>query len=703
MVAGLVLSAAVFVGFQEYKGTLYANEQERVDHTAEHVGSELASQLDSLERTVSVAAVNPDVAAHGSSAQRRALEAFLERTEFAGVSVIAANGTMTNIVSDVSAERRAELIGSDFGDRTYFQRAVNGTTYVSEPVEAESGNHIITISAPIYRDGRVVGTLNAAFHLSEGEFFERFATTVEGDQRLTLYAQDRTPIYATGPAVEPAFVRNVSVEGTGWTVSVRQSSDSVSSTVQTVTVAQAGSIAAVLAGLFGFGWWIYRRSVTQIGRLLRGFRALEDEQYGAELRLDDTEEWRQVEDGFNRLSRTLERSRAERQRREAELRRERDRFEALFDGIPEPVVAVGLTDGDPVLRDANAAFETTFGYDVDAVVGEDLNDLLLPEDEQAAAEAEEIDARAAAGEQVTAQVRRRAADGVREFLFRSAPVEHDGDTTHQFGVYIDITDRNRYEARLREQRDNLDTLHQVVRHDIRNDLQLVTAYADLLAERLEAIAEECDSPETDSGADAIDEAQTYLRTVRDSADHAVELTKTARDMAKVMLTVERERQPVGLRETLESELESVDSEAPSAVVTVDGSIPTVRVLADEILGSVFRNLLTNAVRHNDKDVPEVTVSATADETRGTVRVRVADNGPGVPDDRKEEIFGKGEKGLESSGTGLGLYLVQTLVDSYGGDVWVEDRPPQRDAADRAAGGDVEGAVFVVELRLADEE
>jgi signal transduction histidine kinase len=101
-----------------------------------------------------------------------------------------------------------------------------------------------------------------------------------------------------------------------------------------------------------------------------------------------------------------------------------------------------------------------------------------------------------------------------------------------------------------------------------------------------------------------------------------------------------------------------------------------------MLSSVFRNLLKNAVQHNDTDDPEVTVSATTGD--GTVEVAVADNGPGVPDERKEEIFGQGEKGLESSGTGIGLYLVRTLVERYGGDVRVEDNDP-------------EGSVFVVRL------
>jgi sensor histidine kinase regulating citrate/malate metabolism len=96
--------------------------------------------------------------------------------------------------------------------------------------------------------------------------------------------------------------------------------------------------------------------------------------------------------------------------------------------------------------------------------------------------------------------------------------------------------------------------------------------------------------------------------------------------------------------------------------------------------------LKNAIQHNDKPVPEVSVAV--EVTDDTAVVQVADNGPGVPDDRKDSIFGKGQKGLDSEGAGIGLYLVQTLVDRYDGAVWVTDNDPT-------------GAVFTVELDLVD--
>lgn len=101
-----------------------------------------------------------------------------------------------------------------------------------------------------------------------------------------------------------------------------------------------------------------------------------------------------------------------------------------------------------------------------------------------------------------------------------------------------------------------------------------------------------------------------------------------------------------------------------------------------MLSSVFSNLFNNAIQHNDSDDPRVEVDV--EERDDSVVIAVADDGPGLPDDRRESVFGRGEQGLDSAGTGIGLYLVATLVEQYGGTVWAEDNDPR-------------GTVFNVEL------
>ncbi len=217
------------------------------------------------------------------------------------------------------------------------------------------------------------------------------------------------------------------------------------------------------------------------------------------------------------------------------------------------------------------------------------------------------------------------------------------DETYLDGVVQDITERVEYEQRLEEQRDNLDILNQMVRHDIRNDLQLIIAYAEMIEDELEGKHKE------------------YVEIVLENAENAVGLTKTARDLAEAMLHEETDVKSVPLKRTLETQIEEIRTANEEVVVTVCDPIPSEQIYADGMLDSVFRNLLTNAVAHNDKDVPEIEIHV--EEADEHVLIEIADNGPGVPDEQKEEIFGKGAKGLESEGTGMGLYLVHTLVDS----------------------------------------
>jgi two-component system OmpR family sensor kinase len=226
------------------------------------------------------------------------------------------------------------------------------------------------------------------------------------------------------------------------------------------------------------------------------------------------------------------------------------------------------------------------------------------------------------------------------------------------------------EERLKRQRDDLRLLNQVMRHDIRNDLQLVGAYAELLDDHVD------------------EEGREYLDVIKRNTQSAVALTTTVRDLAEVMLRDDVDPSRVSLSRILSQQVEEVRSGYSEAVFTVEGSFPEEEVLADEMLSSVFRNLLRNAVQHNDETPAKVTVSATADEARGVADVRVADNGPGIPEDHRDDVFGKGEKGLDSPGAGIGLYLVRSLVEIYGGDVWIEDNEPK-------------GAVFVVRLPLAE--
>lgn len=101
------------------------------------------------------------------------------------------------------------------------------------------------------------------------------------------------------------------------------------------------------------------------------------------------------------------------------------------------------------------------------------------------------------------------------------------------------------------------------------------------------------------------------------------------------------------------------------------------VEAASLLKEAFSNVINNAIKHSG---PEVVVDISHREAmvdgRRCYEVSISDNGPGIPDDVKEKLFRRFQRGTTRAlGKGLGLYITKMLVEMFGGKVWVEDRVP----------------------------
>lgn len=258
-------------------------------------------------------------------------------------------------------------------------------------------------------------------------------------------------------------------------------------------------------------------------------------------------------------------------------------------------------------------------------------------------------------------------DETRYYDVSSTPFVAGEVMTGQLVTVTDVTERESYRQRLEEKTEQLEALNRVVRHDIRNDMAVVLGWAEILEDHVD------------------EEGEDALNRVLHKSRHVIQVTEVARDFVESLSeNGSAELEEIELQPLVDAELAVVRDSFPSAQFHVSGELCDVSVQANEMLSSVFRNILENAVRHNDKETPEITVSCEVDSE--TVRYRIADDGPGIPDNQKTQIFGKGEKGLDSPGSGIGLYLVHLLTDQFDGNVWVEDNDPT-------------GSVFVVELPI----
>jgi signal transduction histidine kinase len=221
--------------------------------------------------------------------------------------------------------------------------------------------------------------------------------------------------------------------------------------------------------------------------------------------------------------------------------------------------------------------------------------------------------------------------------------------------------RAAHEAREAERaRDAFEFINGMLRHELLNGVNVIGAYAD----------------ELDRRTDSEDDTDRDIEAIRSAATHLADLVHSIRPAAEAFASG-RSLEPVDLGPVLRERVEAARTARPGARIETDVA-DGVHVDANEALDNVFANLLNNAIEHNDTTDPRVTVELEADGRTATVRI--GDDGPGIPDDRKETVF----EPRTGSDHGFGLYLVRTLVVSYGGTIRVEDNDPR-------------GSVFVVEL------
>lgn len=216
----------------------------------------------------------------------------------------------------------------------------------------------------------------------------------------------------------------------------------------------------------------------------------------------------------------------------------------------------------------------------------------------------------------------------------------------------DITDRIEHRRKLEYERERLEFLIRLIRHNLLNSLNVVDARLDFLQGRVD------------------DEVVSHLDTARNRTTKMIDLVETIRQLTSAMAEdAETRLRPVPADEVVTEQVESAAVTFPNAEFDLEG-VPSVSVLADGLLEEAIENVLHNAVQHNDKPTPLVSVTSTVDD--GWVTISVADNGPGLPDDVKRHLFEEGNATFDDPSSGFGLYLVREIVDSYGGEFTVTD-------------------------------
>ncbi|WP_305066339.1 PAS domain S-box protein [Methanoculleus sp.] len=369
---------------------------------------------------------------------------------------------------------------------------------------------------------------------------------------------------------------------------------------------------------------------------------------------------------------------SERKRAEEALRESEERFRAVLENSLDAAYRRSLQADrydymSPVV-------EEILGFTPEEMAAMSLEEVMgrVHPDDRPPVEAE-LTSAAASGRGLL-MYRFRAKDGRYRWLEDHFTVIRDssGRPLYRGGIVRDVTERRRAEEEIKRHAAELARIHRdlesahreanlyldILTHDIGNTENVSNLYAELLIDSVKG------------------EAACYTASLKRSIAKSIEILGTVSKIRRIHAG------PPLLRPTdLDAVIRAETGHFPNISISYEG-VPR-QVLADDLLPEVFTNLISNAVKHGGSGVA---VAVRTEEEDGFVRVTVADTGRGVPDDQKEEIFHRYEKKQRGVGEGLGLYLVQILIDRYGGRIWVEDR---------VSGRSEEGAAFVFTLRQAD--
>ncbi|OAQ52697.1 hypothetical protein HTG_10245 [Natrinema mahii] len=345
---------------------------------------------------------------------------------------------------------------------------------------------------------------------------------------------------------------------------------------------------------------------------------------------------------------------------EERLRTERDRFAALFENVPDGVVSVSNLSDGPIVEAVNPAFERLFGYEESTLVGESLDEFVVPTDRTD--EAETLNRRGSRGKVGEAEVKRRTASGLRDFRLQVVPIEMDGSSDRAFGLYTDITERKQRQKRL-------EILNRVLRHDLRNGMNIIEGCAEMLA-------------------DAVGEDE-YIDTIRNRTDELVGLAEKTRAVERVLDCDGAPTGPIDVSAVVDRAIDRLEDAAPEVEIT--RALPDrADARADEYLETAIYQVLENAVEHSDRDRPTVDVTLRDRPDEDLLALSIADDGPGISDEERALLEGEREITQLRHGSGLGLWLVNWVVTQTGGQLSFADNDPR-------------GTVVTLEIPRADAE
>ena len=203
--------------------------------------------------------------------------------------------------------------------------------------------------------------------------------------------------------------------------------------------------------------------------------------------------------------------------------------------------------------------------------------------------------------------------------------------------------------------------------------KLDTADTEAFTDQIRGLAEKMKDGQT---SDLADDIQQLVEILGSGLDRTTRLVADLRDFASPH---EQVRRPFEVAGAFESSIRLITATAEQAGVTIVDELIERDLVAygdESALGQVLLNLIKNSIDATaGMEDATVRVSTAIDESHDTLRVIVADNGPGIPPEIQDEVFEPFFTTKDAGqGTGLGLAMCRRVVNDHDGRIWLESGP-----------------------------
>jgi len=213
-----------------------------------------------------------------------------------------------------------------------------------------------------------------------------------------------------------------------------------------------------------------------------------------------------------------------------------------------------------------------------------------------------------------------------------------------------------------------------------NGSRLLNVYESLLIHDMSKILQNIKSS-SELSSNFFDDPEKYgvvkelIETIKQQATRGFKLMSNVYRLSKLdkdQLAFHK----IDVYDLLQNSIEFVELPIQENVqITIDCPFNEIFVEANDLLQDVFENLMINSVVHNQNSIIEIQIRISKLVKEGTnfVKIEFIDNGIGISEERKIEIFKTERSKQNTKGMGFGLTLVKKLVDFYNGEIWIENK------------------------------